>query len=173
MAGTKQIFDGAVILRALIGVFNQQPDAGAGSDAFKHAGQNAHPIRLAALSGIARGARTAPVEIVLQIRFGERHARRHAVDNTAQRNAMRFTKGGDAKNLSNRVACHLGSVIVRLIFEVFEMMLCVDNLLTGQHKYAVAAVIKFQPVNGTSGYCSIICTILLPTSQISTPSSCR
>ncbi len=38
--------------------------------------------------------------------------------------------------------------------------------LFGEHKHTIAAVIKLQPGERTSGYCSIRCTMLLPTSQI-------
>ncbi|CNU74083.1 Uncharacterised protein [Salmonella enterica subsp. enterica serovar Bovismorbificans] len=64
---TKNIFNRAVVLRALIGVFNQQANAGAGRHAIKHAGENFYLIRFAALGSIARGAGAASVEIVLQI----------------------------------------------------------------------------------------------------------
>ena len=88
MTGTKQIFNRAVVLRTLVGIFNQQADRGAGGDALENAGQNFHLIRLAALRGIARGAGTAAVEIVLDIRFGQRNARRHAVNDAAQRETV-------------------------------------------------------------------------------------
>ena len=65
VARTEDVFDGAVVLGALIGVFNQQTNAGAGGAAFKDAGENFDLVRLATLRGVARGARTTTVEVVL------------------------------------------------------------------------------------------------------------
>ena len=118
MPRTEHVFDGAVVLRALIGVLNDQTDAGAGSHAFEYAGENAHLIRFATLGGVTRGARTTAVQIVLQIGFGERNAGRHAVDDTTQRHPVRFTEGGDAENLPNTVSCHHGSL--PLVFYRYE-----------------------------------------------------
>ncbi|ABU76158.1 hypothetical protein ESA_00888 [Cronobacter sakazakii ATCC BAA-894] len=111
---TEHIFNRAVILGALIGIFNQQADAGAGGHALKHAGENFHLIRLAALRGVTGSAWAAAVEIVLQVGFAQRNARRHAVNDAAERQTMRLAESGYAKELSKSVACHHGSVVVSL-----------------------------------------------------------
>ena len=88
MARTEQIFDRAVILRTLIGVLNQQPDTGPGGDAFEDAGEDFDLIRLATLRGVTRGARATTIEVVLQIGFGQRNARRHTINDAAKRQAV-------------------------------------------------------------------------------------
>ena len=69
MAWAENIFNCAVILRTLISVFDQQTDAGAGSNTFKNTGENFDLIRFAALGGIARCPRATTVEVMLQVRF--------------------------------------------------------------------------------------------------------
>jgi len=96
--------------------FYHQPNAGAGGHTFKHAGKNTYLIRFATLSGIARGAWTATVQVVLQIGFGKRDTRRYTVYDTSQRHTVRFTKCGDAENLPNTVSCHRGSLPLIIIF---------------------------------------------------------
>ena len=85
MAWTKNILNGAVILRTLIGIFNQQANTGAGGDAVEHAGKDFHLIRLTTLRGVTRGSRTTSVEIVLQISFCQRNTRRNTINDTAER----------------------------------------------------------------------------------------
>ncbi len=63
--------------------------------------------------------------------------------------AVRFAEGGYAKELSNCVSSHHGSVIV--VFACLlnlinrEMFSCGNKLLFGEHKHTIAAVIKLQP----------------------------
>src|SRR5690606_16249387 len=54
VARTEDVFNRAVVLGALIGVFNQQTNAGPGGTAFKNAGENFDLVRLATLRGVAR-----------------------------------------------------------------------------------------------------------------------
>ncbi|MNT95914.1 hypothetical protein D3C72_2378890 [compost metagenome] len=65
MTGAENIFNRAVILRTLVGIFNQQADTGARSAPFKDAGEDFDLVWLATLRGVTRGARTATVKVVL------------------------------------------------------------------------------------------------------------
>ena len=53
MAGAEAVGDLAIILGALIGVFDQQPDRRAGGSALENAGQDAHFIGFTPLGGEA------------------------------------------------------------------------------------------------------------------------
>ncbi len=73
MAGAELVLDLGIVLRALVGVLDQQRDRRAGRHlhaAFRmrhHAGQDLHRIRLLALGGEARLAGAAAVEIALDL----------------------------------------------------------------------------------------------------------
>ena len=112
MAWTENVLNRTIILRTLVGIFDQQANAGAGSNAFKNTGENFDLIRLAALGGIARCPRATTVEVMLQVRFRQRNAWRNTIDDAAERQPVRFAEGGYAKELSNCVSSHHGSVIV-------------------------------------------------------------
>ena len=112
MAWTENVFNGAVILRTLVGIFDQQANAGTSSNTFKNTGEYFDLIRLAALGGIARCPRATPVEVMLQVRFRQRDAWRNTINDAAERQPVRFAEGGYAKELSNCVSSHHGSVIV-------------------------------------------------------------
>lgn len=177
MAQAENVFNCAVILRALVSVFDQQANAGASSNAFKNTGENFDLIRLAALGGIARCPVATTVEVMLQVRFRQRNA--GGTPSTMQPSASPC----DSPKVVTRKSCPivfpaitaplLLCLRVYLIFINREIFTGRQQLLFGEHKHTIAAVIKLQPVNGTSGYCSIRCTMLLPTSQINTPSSAR
>ena len=114
MAWAEHIFNCAVILRTLVGIFNHQADTGTGGDPLKHARQNAHLIRFTALSGVARGTWPTSVEIQLNISLGDRNARWNTVYNTSQGDTVRFTKSGDAEKLPYTVPSHHGSLNSRI-----------------------------------------------------------
>lgn len=52
--GTENVLNRTIILRTLIGIFDQQTNAGAGSNTFKNTGENFDLIWLTTLGGIAR-----------------------------------------------------------------------------------------------------------------------
>ena len=72
----------------------------------KDAGKDAHPVGLLALGHIFRLAGFAPVEIALDIGFGQRDARRTAIDHAADRRPMALAKGRDAKQMAEAVVGH-------------------------------------------------------------------
>ena len=71
VSGPKAVLDALVIARTRIGVLDQQSDRRTRTTAFEHAGQNAHRVALASLTDELRGARAAPIDILLQIRLLE------------------------------------------------------------------------------------------------------
>ena len=83
-----------------------EADGRAGGGAFEDAGENPHLVGFAPLGRVFRLARAAPVQVPLQIRFGERQPRRAAVHHRAQRRAVALAKGGDRERLSEGVARH-------------------------------------------------------------------
>ena len=62
-----------------------------------------HRVRLLALRGEARLPGPALVEIGLDVGFGERNARRAAVDHAADRRPMAFAEGRDPEKMAERV----------------------------------------------------------------------
>ena len=97
MAGAKGFQDVAVVLAALVGVFDQQANGGAGGLAFINARQNLDRIRLIALSHELGGARPPAVQVGLNIGLAQAHARRAAVNHAANGWAVGFTKVGDCE----------------------------------------------------------------------------
>ena len=103
--GVEQV---AVVLAALVGVVDQQRNRRAGGAAFEHAAQNLHRVGFVALGHMAAGARAAPVQVALDVRLGQLHARRAAVNHTPDCRAVGFAKVGDRKKLSKGVSAHAG-----------------------------------------------------------------
>ena len=97
MARPEPVGDVAVVLRALIDVLDQQLDRRAGGLALEHAGQDLDLVGLLPLRRVARLARPALVEPVLDIGLGERDLRRHAVDDDADRRPVALAPGGEAE----------------------------------------------------------------------------
>jgi hypothetical protein len=92
MARPEGLGDIAVILAALIFIPNQQSDWRTGGFAVKHTGQNFYRVRLSPLSDVTRRPRLTSIQIKLNIRSTQRHARRTPIDNAADAWAVRFTK---------------------------------------------------------------------------------
>ena len=112
MAGTKLVADLAIVLRPLVFVLDQQRNRRAGRDLFLHplvledAGENLHRVALAPLGDEFRCAGLALVQPGLDVGFGQRNAGRAAIDDTAQRDPVAFTKGGDAEQVAEAVVTH-------------------------------------------------------------------
>ena len=107
MAGAKAIGDVAVIFGALVGVFDQQLDRGAGCHSVEDAAQDADEVFLAPLRRKARLSGFALVEPALDVRLGERQARRNTVDDDADRGAVAFAPGREPEQGSKRIARHV------------------------------------------------------------------
>ncbi len=109
MAGTERRGDVGVVLGFLVGVLDQKADGRARGPALEHAGEDFHHVVLATLRAELRGAGLAPVEVGLQVGLGQLESGWHAVDNGAEREAMRFAEGGDAEKFAYGVAGHVVS----------------------------------------------------------------
>ena len=106
MARAERVRDVAVVLAALVRVFDQQCDRGARRDALVHAGQDPDLVRFLALRHVARRTRLAAVQLRLDVGFGQRQARRAAIDHAADRGTVRLAEGGYGKQLAKCVAGH-------------------------------------------------------------------
>jgi hypothetical protein len=112
MAGPELVLDVGIILRALIGVLDQQRDRRArrhlraGLRMGHHARENLHRVGFLALGGEARLAGAAAVEIVLDVLDGQRQQRRAAIDHAADRNPMAFAEGRDPEHVAEGVEGH-------------------------------------------------------------------
>ena len=106
MTGAKLILDSAVILRALVFVFNQQADRRTGCLALEHAGQDLYLVWLIALRRMATTAGTPPVQVNLDIVLRQLHPWRATVDNTTQRRPMALAKCRHRKNSPEAVTRH-------------------------------------------------------------------
>src|SRR5690606_27033204 len=89
------VLDLVVVAAALVHVLDQQPDGRARRDALEDARKNPDLVRLLALRDVAGAARPAPVEILLDVRPGQREAPRAAADPAAERGAVARAERGD------------------------------------------------------------------------------
>ena len=101
MAGPEAVGDVAVIPGALIDILDHQLDRRAGRLPLEHAGQDFYFVRLAALRRVARLAGPPLVEPMLDVGFGERNSRRHAIDDDADRRPMALAPGREAEQVPN------------------------------------------------------------------------
>src|SRR5437762_7911937 len=106
MPGPEAVGDVTVILRALIDIVDHQLDRRAGGLPLEDAGQDLDLVRLAPLRRVARLAGPAPVEPVLDIGLGERDARRHAVDDDADRRPVALAPARVAEQRARAIAGH-------------------------------------------------------------------
>src|SRR3546814_20094067 len=97
MSRPKPVLDLTICRRALVLVLERQADRLAGGLAFEDAGQDLDPVRLATLGREAGLPRPSPVEPMLDIRLGQRNARRCPVDDAADRRPMALAPGGEAE----------------------------------------------------------------------------
>src|SRR5437899_7150179 len=106
MPRPKGLGDISIVLAALVFIADQQRDWGAGGLALVHAGQNLNRIGFLALRDVARRARLASIQLRLNVGFGQVETRRAAIDNTADRRAMRFAESSDSKQGTEGIAGH-------------------------------------------------------------------
>ena len=93
VARPEPILDLFVVVRALVGVFDQQADRCAGGDALEHARQDAHAVRFTTLAGVSGGARAATFDVTLDVFFREGQSGRTAVDDAAERRTVALAEG--------------------------------------------------------------------------------
>lgn len=104
MARTELLRHLVVGLRAEVLVLHPHRDRRARGQSLERARQDLHRVRLLARRGDRRLAGATAVEIRLDVRLRERHARRAAVDDDADAAPVGFAPGGDAEQVTKRVA---------------------------------------------------------------------
>jgi len=77
---------------------------GAGGAPLEHPGEDSHLVGLAALGGVARLTRAAPVQIPLQIRRREFEPGGAAVDDGALGRAVALAEAGDGEEFADGIA---------------------------------------------------------------------
>src|SRR5260370_6747267 len=106
MTRTEPVSDVAVVLRALVGIFDQQLDRSAGRNPVEGPAHDAHQIGFPALRRVARLAGLALVEPVLNVGLGERQPRRNAVDDDTDSRPVAFAPGRETELCAERIARH-------------------------------------------------------------------
>ena len=113
MPRAEVILDVAIVTRPLVLVLDHQADRRAGGLAFENARKNLNFVRLLALCGEARLAGLAPVQIELNVGFGNRDSWRCSINHTTNRRTVAFPPAGEPKGIAKTVAGHLGLRIAR------------------------------------------------------------
>ena len=103
MTGAEFLDDVPVVLAALVGVFDQQLDGGAGCFPLEHARQDFHRVCFFALCHVLAGARFAHIEPVLQHFRRYRHIGRTAINGGPDCRAVAFAPSGDAEHMAEGV----------------------------------------------------------------------
>ena len=112
VARAKLVLDVGIVLRALVGVLDQERNRRArrhlraGLRMRHHAGQDLHRVRLLPLRGEARLAGPAAIEVALDVGLGQRDQRRAAIDHAADRNPVALAEGRDAEQMAEGVVGH-------------------------------------------------------------------
>ena len=88
MSGAVLVFDGAIVLAALVGVGDVNADGGAGGCAFKDTGEELDAVIFLTRGDVARGAGFAPVKFALDGVKVKRDARRSAIEDAADGRAV-------------------------------------------------------------------------------------
>ncbi len=115
MARTELVLDVAVVLRALVLVLDDQADRRAGCHALEHAGEYPDLVRFIALRRVTTAPWPATVQVRLDIGFGERHPRRAAVDDAAERQPVALAKGRHHEIAAKTVSGHLSPTLTSMI----------------------------------------------------------
>src|SRR5439155_12077493 len=94
VAGPESVGESAVVLAPLVFVSDDEADRRAGRPAFEHTGQNLDAVGLLALRHVAGAAGLPPVEIPLNIAFGELEPGWAAVHDAAVSGSVALAKRG-------------------------------------------------------------------------------
>jgi hypothetical protein len=106
MPGTKLVLYLGVITIALVHVMNKQSDRRASGSALENARENLDLIGFLALRRVARRSRATTIQVELQVARFQRHAGWATINNTAERNAVAFTKRRYDEILPNTITRH-------------------------------------------------------------------
>src|SRR5690606_15318354 len=94
------ILDPGVVAGTLVRVLDQPPARRAGRQAFEHARQDTHGVGLLALGCVAGLAGPPAIEVALDVRLGQRHARGTAVHDAAHRRTVTLAERRDGEQNS-------------------------------------------------------------------------
>src|SRR6185437_6059436 len=112
MTGAELVADLRVVARTLVDILDYQRDRCSGRHlrrhafVLEHAGEDLHRVGFLALRYELGLARSAAVQIALDVRFGQRDAWRAAIDHAADRRPMAFAEGRDPKQVPEAVVRH-------------------------------------------------------------------
>jgi len=111
MSGAEFLGDLAVVLGALVRVFDHERDRRASRHlptrvVIEDARQDLHRIRLAPLGGVPRLPRSAAIEVDLNVLGLESNTGRAAVDHAAERRPVALAPGRDAEKMTESVVRH-------------------------------------------------------------------
>ncbi len=109
MGRAELIHDIAVILGALIDIFDHHANRRAGGFTLENARQNFDLVGFLTLGDKTGLTRLATVQIVLQIGFAQFQSRRATVDDATDCRPVAFTKSGDSEQFSKGVTRHSSS----------------------------------------------------------------
>src|SRR5438105_8200749 len=98
--------DRRVVLGALVFIANEKADRGAGGLSLVHTRQDLDRIGLPPLRYMARAARLAPIEFLLNVGSSERHSRRTTVDHATVSGTVRLAERRDAVEKTEAIAGH-------------------------------------------------------------------
>ena len=106
MGRAVHVLDIAVVLGLLVGILDDKPDAGPGSLALEDTRQDADFISFTSLGCVFTGARTATIEVNLQVSFGQFQSGRAPIDHAPERRAVTLPKRGDREQRAETAAWH-------------------------------------------------------------------
>ena len=107
MAGAENFGKIAVIARALVFIGNVEGNGCSRGYALIHAGKQANGVGFLAFGRGGPLTGFATVKLCLDVGFRKGNARRAAVYNAAEANAVGFAKSRQAQGLTECVACHV------------------------------------------------------------------
>ena len=108
--GPEHVADAGVVTGPRVGVLDEERDRGAGGGAFEHPGEDPDLVRLAPLGGMAAPAGPPPVEVGLEVGFGERKTGRTTVHHTPDRRAVALAERGHREMGPEGIAGHASPV---------------------------------------------------------------
>ena len=110
MGGAERVADLRVVAAPRVDVFDEEGDRSAGGGALEHAGEDPHLVGLAPLGGVAAPPGATPVEVGLDVGFGEGETRRAPVHHAPDRGAVAFPERGHREVGSEGVSGHASPV---------------------------------------------------------------
>src|SRR5690606_20161172 len=149
VAGAKPLADLAVVLGALVDVFDHQRHRSTGGTAFEHARQYPDLVRLATLRGKAGLTGPPAIKPTLKIRLIDGAAGGHAIDHAAARGAVALAPGREPEQPAEAVASHISSPPL-LLFEVRQQCGRILRAVRIHHSDDVIAAVDVKDFAGNA-----------------------